>query len=87
MISNWINKWRNTDDGIGPIGLEFAQKGVNAVQLCRQHSGTVVIREYNSVHYPEHFQLSAFSPKAFNQLLQQIFKGKQFSGRQIDRMA
>ena len=84
MKFNWTSKRSSTEAGTGAIGLEFAQKGVNAVQLCRQACGTLMIREFNSVHYPEHFQLANYSSKDFRRLMLQVFKGKQFSGRRVN---
>lgn len=69
---------------VGAVGLEFAQQGVNAVQMQADAEGTISVRAYESVTYPNGFNPNQYIPAEFKKLLKPLFKQANFSGREVN---
>lgn len=82
LSRNLFGKYRHQRAGM--IGLEFAQKALNAVQMQVGEGNNFSIRAYQSVPYPEGFQPDQYIPSEFKKLLKPLFKQADFSGREVN---
>lgn len=75
---------RNRQQRVGAIGLEFAQKGLNAVQMQAGADDIISVRAYESVAYPNEFNPIHYIPTEFKKLLKPLLKRADFSGREVN---
>ena len=66
---------------VSPIGLEFAERHLNAVQL--RSAEPPVLKAHASVPYPADRAELLRSPQALKSFLKQVFKTGGFSGRKV----
>lgn len=80
----WLNRKNTAQSQVGVIGLEFAQQGLNAVQLQRDSTGVISAKSYDSVAYSNDFNPNQYIPSEYKKLLKPLLKQAKFTGNKIN---